>query len=128
MGDRPLGGLAAHTQAPRHRWRSGRHCLGRDGTCAAFHPGHQWKESRGLRGLPRGFLTGPSPGANNRAGSSSSSAAGKRGCTSPSLRSIPWQHGQGQAGSTQGHGNWSGCRLVLPKVLPLWSLVALRPL
>lgn len=83
--------------------------------CHASHPGHRWKERQGLRGLPQGFLAGPSPGANNRAGSSSSSAAGERGCTSSSLGSIPWQRRQGEAGSTKGHGNWGGVQADVTK-------------
>lgn len=83
--------------------------------CHTSHAGHRWKESWGLRALLRGFPAGPSPVANNRAINSSSSAVGEGSCTSLSLGSIPWQHGQGQAGSTQRHGNWGGMQAGVTK-------------
>lgn len=100
-GTGPQSGLAVHVQAHRHHWRFGRHLQGISvplwnwwkGTSAMF-PGQSfsWCQQKGqqLQQL----------------------SSGRKGCTFPSLRNIQWQNKQGQAGFTQGHGNWDDCQLV----------------
>jgi len=81
MGDRPPGWACSPCPRFQASLDVGQAPLG-PVQCPTSHPGHQWKGSRGLWGLLQRFLASLSPGANKRAGSSSSSAVGEGACTS----------------------------------------------